>query len=123
MNIKKIASAREASLSDSDESARIMRRKKTNTGVLRSKKSPIRAHDRPHGAQRYCVLCKKSGISERKYASHSSEDCTGVRTKSSIKDGMGGLIGSRTHAVQQNKKYGKMEEGGERSQESEQDAI
>ena len=88
MNIKKIASAREASLSDSDESVRITRRKKTNTGVLISKKSPIRAHDRPHGAQRYCVLCKKSGISERKYESHSSKDCTGVRTNQSIKEGL-----------------------------------
>ena len=41
---------------------------------------------------------------ERKYASHSTKDCTGVRTKLSIKDGMGGSIGSRTHAVQQHKK-------------------
>ena len=41
---------------------------------------------------------------QRKYASHSTEDCTGVHTKCSIKDGMGGPIGSRTHAVQQHKK-------------------
>ena len=41
---------------------------------------------------------------EHKYASHSTEDCTGVRTKRFIKDGMGGPIRSRTHAVQQHKK-------------------
>ena len=41
---------------------------------------------------------------ERKYVSHSAEDCTSVRTKRSIKDGMGVPIGSRTHAVQQHKK-------------------
>ena len=41
---------------------------------------------------------------ERKYMSHSTKDCNGVRTNRSIKDGMGGPIGSRTHVVQQHKK-------------------
>ena len=45
-------------------------------------------------------------MTERKYASHRTEYCTGMRTKVSIKDGMGGPIGSRTHAIQQNKKSG-----------------
>ena len=36
--------------------------------------------------------------------SHSTKYCTGVRTKRSIKYGMGGPIGSRTHAVQQHNK-------------------
>ena len=40
---------------------------------------------------------------ECKYASHSSEDCTGVRTNCSVKDVMGGPIGIRTHDVQQHK--------------------
>ena len=43
-------------------------------------------------------------MSECKYALNSAEDCTGVRNKRSIKDGMGGPIGSRTHDVQQHKK-------------------
>ena len=38
---------------------------------------------------------------KHKYMSHSTEDFTDVCTKRSIKDGMGGPIGSRTHAVQQ----------------------
>ena len=60
-----------------------------------------------HGARRYYVLCKKAGMPERNYSSHSSEDCTCVRTKRSIKDGMGGPIGSRTHAVKHHKKFEK----------------
>ena len=41
---------------------------------------------------------------ERKYMSHSTEDCTGMRTNRPIKDGMGGPAGSRNHAMQQHKK-------------------
>ena len=53
VNTKKIASARAASLSDSDESARITRRKKAKTGVSNSHKSPRRAQDRHHSAHHY----------------------------------------------------------------------
>ena len=104
VHIKKIDSARSASLSDSKESARIPRIQKDKTVASRSHKTPRRAHDRHHGTQRYCVIFKKSGIPECKYASHSTKDCTGVHTKGSIKDGIVGPIGSRTHYVQQNKK-------------------
>ena len=104
MHIKNIDSAMVASLSESDKSVRIPMRKKVKTGVLDSHKFPRRAHDRHHGAHRYCLLCKKAVIPERKYALHSTEYCTGVRTKRFIKDGIGGPIGSRTHAVQQHKK-------------------
>ena len=71
-HIKKIASAREASLSDSNEPMRIPRRRKAKTGVLNYHKPPIMRHDRHHGAQRYCVLCNMAGMPERKYASHST---------------------------------------------------
>ena len=40
---------------------------------------------------------------EHKYVSHIAKYFTGVRTKHSIKDGMGGPIGSKTHDVQQHK--------------------
>ena len=56
VNINKIASARAASQSDSDEYVRIPRRKKSKTGVLRYNKYPRRARDRNHGVQRYCVI-------------------------------------------------------------------
>ena len=104
VHIKKISSSRSASLSDSNESVRIPRRKKVKNGVSNSNKPPRRAHDRRNGAHSYCVLWKKSGMHERKYESHSNKDYTGVRTKLSIKDGIGGSIWSRTHAVQQYKK-------------------
>ena len=103
MHIKKIASARAASLSDSNKSVRIQRKNKAKTGVLISNKSPRRAYDSHHGAQRYCVFCKKAGMPEHKYVLHSDEGCIGVRTKRSIKDRMGGPIGSKTCALQQHK--------------------
>ena len=71
MHIKKIASARAASLSNSNNSVRILIKKKAKTGVLRSNKSPKKAH-RHHGIQCYCVICKKAGMPERKYTPHSS---------------------------------------------------
>ena len=65
-HIKNITSAREASLSNSDKFVRIPRSKEANNGVSNSHKSPRRAHDRDHGAQRYCVLFKKARIPECK---------------------------------------------------------
>ena len=78
--------------------------KKANTDVSIYHKSPSRAHDMHHDAQRYCVLFKKARMPERKYILHSTEDCTGVHTNCSIKNGMGGPVRRRTHAVQQHKK-------------------
>ena len=83
---------------------RVLWRNKAKTGVSNYHKSPRRAHDRHHGTHNYCVLYNKAGMPERKYMSHSTKDCTGVRIKRSIKDGMCGPIGSRNHAVQQHKK-------------------
>ena len=104
MHINKMASTRSAYKYDSDYSASIPRRRKAKTGVLRSNKIPRRSHDRHHGVHCYCVLCKKSVMPERKYPTHSSKDCTGVRTKRPIKDGMGGTILNRINALQQYKK-------------------
>ena len=123
MYIKNIASTRAASQSDSDEYVRIPRRKKAKTGFLNSNKSPRRAYDKQHGAQRYCVLCKKVEMPEQKCALNSDEDFTSVCTKRSIKDGIVGPIGSRNHAVQQHKKYEKNKEGSEIPQDAKQDAI
>ena len=62
-------------------------------------------------------------MTEQNYMSHSSKDCTGVRTNWNIKDGMGGYVVSRTDTVKQYKKSEKMKEGAESSQEGEQDDI
>ena len=96
MQIKNIASARASYPSDSNKFVRILRKTKAKTGVLRSNKSPKRAHSRHHGIQRYGVLWMKAVIPERKYTSHSSKDCTGVRTNRSIKDVLGGPMGIRS---------------------------
>ena len=69
--INNIASARAASISYSNESARIPREKRSSTGVLPSNKPQKRAHNL-HSIQLYCVLCKKSVMPERKYMSHSA---------------------------------------------------
>ena len=115
---KKIASDRSASLSNSNESVRILRKKKARTDILRSNKGPKKRAHKNHITQRYCVLCKKAGMPERKYMLHSSEDCTGIRTNRTIKDGLGGSVGIMADTVNQYKKYKKMEEGAEISQEA-----
>ena len=101
--IKNIASARAASLSDRDDLARIPRKKKARTGVLRSNRPQKKAH-KHHGIQRYCVLFKKPEIPEQNYMSHSAEDCTGVRTNRTIKYRMGGSVVIRTGTVKRYKK-------------------
>ena len=57
VHINKIASARTASLSDSNESVRIPMKKKARAGVLHCNTSPGRSHNRHHGLQRYCMFC------------------------------------------------------------------
>ena len=99
VQIKKIISAREGYISDSNESVRILRKKKAKTCVLRTNKYPQKSHKRHHGIHHYCVLCKKTGMPERKYRSHSADDCTGVRTNRSIKDGLGGPTENSNDAV------------------------
>ena len=53
-------------------------------------------------AIRNCIPCKKAGISEQKYMLHSSEDYFGKRSdQKTIKEGLGGPLGSRSDAVKQ----------------------
>ena len=99
--IKKAASAREEYLSDSNESVRIPRKNKASTGVLRSNKSPQKKAHKHHGTHTYCVFYKKAGMSDRKYMSHSAEDCTDQSTNRTTKEGMGGSVGSRADTVKQ----------------------
>ena len=107
VRIKKIASAREASLYDNDKSVRIPRNNKDRTGVLIYNKYPKKVH-RHHRIQCYCVLYNKAGTPERKYTSHSANDFTCVRINQYIKYGMVGPVGSRTNAMKQYKKSEKM---------------
>ena len=70
--IKKTASAGVASISDSNKTVSIPRKKKARTCVLRSNKPQKKAH-KQYGIQRYCMLCKEALMSEQKYMSHSYE--------------------------------------------------
>ena len=98
--INKIAFSRESSLSDSNNSLRIPRKKKDRTGVLRSTKYPKKAH-KHHSIQHDCVLCNKAGMIERKYMLHSSKDFTGMCTNRTIKDGIIVYLGGGTDTVKQ----------------------
>ena len=102
--IKNIASDRAASLFDSDESVRIQRNKKSRTGILRSNKGPQKKANKHHDTQSYCMLYKKAGMPELMYVLHSVKDCTGMCTNRTIKDRMGGSVGSRDGTVKQYKK-------------------
>ena len=104
--IKNIASARAAYLSDRKKSVRIPRKNKEMNGVPRSNKPQKKFHNH-HSIQRYFVLCSKSGMPEQNYMLHSADDFTVVRTYQTIKDGMGRSVGSRADTVRQYKKYEK----------------
>ena len=54
--LNKIASDREASLSDSDKYVRILRKKKARTGALISYKGPQKKSHKYHGTQKICVI-------------------------------------------------------------------
>ena len=73
--IKNIESSKTASLSDSNKSMSILRKKKASTGARfkqQGKKTP-----KQHSAQCYCVNFKNAGMHEQNYMSHNSEDYFG----------------------------------------------
>ena len=108
MQIKNIASAREASLFDRDKTVRIPRKKKARAGVLCSKTSHKKAH-KQHSTQNNFVLCEKVGMTDLKYMLHSSEYCTVMCANRTMKYGMGGYMVISTDTVKHYKKYEKME--------------
>ena len=97
--INKIASARADSISDRNESVSILRKKRARTGILQSNKGPQKKANNHHGTHCYCVIYKKSGMHERKYSSHSDNECVVQRNNRTIKCGMGGYTGSRADTV------------------------
>ena len=54
-----------ASHSDGDESISVLRKKRDSTGVIPNSKQKGKNTPKHHGAQRYYVLCKKSGMPEK----------------------------------------------------------
>ena len=105
IQIKKFASSNSSALFESNKYVRIPRKNKASTGVRfkqQEKKTP-----KQHSAYHYCIICKKAGMPEQNYMSHNYEDCFGnISDQKSIKDGLGGTMGSRDKAV---KYYNKSE--------------
>ena len=101
--IRKIASAREASHYDRDKSISVPRNKKSRTGALiniTNRKAP-----KLHGNQSQLMLLKKAGFPKQKYMLHITEECFGkLSDQNSIRYGLGGIMGSRDEAVKQYKK-------------------
>ena len=106
-HINNITSARAASLSEIDEPVRIPKKRKARLGavVLRSNKGSHNKAPKHHGTQRDCMICKKERIPEQKFMLHSAEDCfVKCTNQETIKDRLGGPMGSRAEYVKQYKK-------------------
>ena len=104
--IKSPATSNEAPISyDSDNSIRVQRKKNEGHGVLTSQTQHGKNTPKHHGAQRYYMMCKKSGMPERKWKSHSSENFFSKRSdRASIKDGLVGALGNWADAVKHYRK-------------------
>ena len=76
--IKRFATSKPAPVNyDSDESVRILRKKRVRNGVLPNRKQQRKKSPKHHGEQRYCVIFKKARTTEKNYMSHSYYNCFG----------------------------------------------
>ena len=104
--INRLATSRAASNYDSNESGRVPCKKRASTCVIPNRKYWGGKTPNHNGIQRYCALCKKAGIPERKYMLHRSENCLGKRSNhNSVKEELGGSLGNRDYSVKHYKKY------------------
>ena len=92
--IKKLAASKAApSASDIDSISRVPHKKKVVTSVLPDRNNQGKKISKHKYYQRYCVLCKKSVMPERKFKSHISEECFWRRFyQESIKEGLGKIL-------------------------------
>ena len=76
--IKGLATSKEAPVNyGRDDSIRVLLNNKARTGVLPIRKNHGKNTPKNHRAYCHCVLCKKSGITEKKYGLHSSKNYFG----------------------------------------------
>ena len=86
--------------SDSDDSVKVMSNKKARTSVLLNLKQQVKNTHNHHGSHRYCVICKKTGIPERKWKFNSSENLFGkISYHASVKYRLGGALVNIAYAV------------------------
>ena len=64
---KRHATSKAASHSESDESIRVLHKKRVRTGVIPNRKQQGKNTPKHHGIHHYCVLYKKAGMTERRY--------------------------------------------------------
>ena len=89
----------------SNVSAKVTLKNKASTCAIHTRKQQGKKNPNHKGSQRYCVLCKKTGMPERKYKLYSSENCFGCRSDhKSIKEGLVGILINRNNAVKQYQK-------------------
>ena len=89
----------------SNVSAKVTLKNKASTCAIHTRKQQGKKNPNHKGSQRYCVLCKKTGMPERKYKLYSSENCFGCRSDhESIKEGLVGILINRNKAVKQYQK-------------------
>ena len=102
--INRLATSKAESHSDSDESIRVLCKKRVSTSVIPNRTHQGKKTHKHHRNQRYCILCKKAGIPGRKRILHRSEKYFSKRSEQhSIKDGLGDIF-NMAGAVNQYKK-------------------
>ena len=86
--------------SDSDASPRVPQKKKDGNGILPDHKHQVKKTLEKKWTQCYLIICKKYGIPDQNYSSHSSEKCFGKRfDQEYIKEDLGGKLLNRDKAV------------------------
>ena len=104
LRIKKtpVASKDVPSDSESNVKTRVIHKKKSRTGVLPIRKKQGNNTPKHKGYKLYCVMCKKAGITERKYKSHILVNCYGRKSnQESTKEVLRGILGNRNKYVKQ----------------------
>ena len=88
-----------------DAYAKVMYKKKSNTGLLPDHNQWGKKNPNNKGYQHYWVLWKKAVMPEHNYKLHKSENCFGKSSyQEAIKEGLGGSLGNRATSVKHDHK-------------------
>ena len=101
--IKILASSKAASANSyCDTSSRVLRKHKSNNGILLESKQQANKNPKNIGKPHYCVLLNKAGVPDHNWKSKNSKNYFGKRSNQvSVKVGLRGTLGNRSAAVQQ----------------------
>ena len=106
-HIKTLAASKAVPVnSDRYASTRVPLNKNERTGVPTACKQQGNKTPKCSGVQSYCVLWKKTGMTESKCKLNSSENCFGkFSNQEFVKESLGGTMGNRANDVKQYHKY------------------